>query len=314
MNIQQFEYVLAVAEYRHFETAADKCFVAQSTLSTMISKLEEELGLVLFNRRRKPVELTSEGERVVRQLRLITSEISGLKEMVKEIKGEVGGVVKISCIPTIAPFLLPLFLRQFSETYPKLIIELSESPTEDILHQLKSREVDIGIVSPPFDSSQLLEIPLYKEPYVLYDMTLTSDVTVSIEEVDLNNFWLLEDGHCMSDQVVNFCSSHRKDINNALNIRFKAGSIGSLVRFVRGNQGRTFLPYLAARQLVKDDNEKHIISFKEPIPKRTVSLLVHDHFPKRSVLNALRQAIINCVGVIDEIEALKQNKSPVTAN
>lgn len=305
MNIQQFEYVLAVAEYRHFETAAEKCFVAQSTLSTMISKFEEELGLVLFNRRKKPVEVTKEGEQIVRQLRIITSEIANLKEMVGEIKGEIKGKVRISCIPTVAPFLLPLFLRQFSEEHPELLIELNENSTEEILQQLKSRELDIGIVSPPFDTDQLQEIPLYKEPFMFYNIEDQADKEVDIREVSFDNFWLLENSHCMSDQVIEFCLAHRKNINNSLNIKFKAGSIGSLIRFVKGNRGKTFLPYLAARQFIGVDKE-HIVAFKDPSPYRNVSLLVHEHFPKRKILELLRTAILDSVGNIENMEVYKE--------
>lgn len=302
MNIQQFQYVLAVAEYRHFETAAEKCFVAQSTLSTMISKLEGELGVTLFNRRKKPVRITREGEQVVEQLKMIVSEISSLEELVKELKGELGGRVKVGCIPTIAPFLLPLFLREFSERHRDLIIELSENSTEEILQQLRSREIDIGIVSPPFDTTQLKEIPLYREPYVLYNRAGQNERVVDIQEVELDNFWLLEDGHCMSDQILDFCVAHRKNINNSLNIRFKAGSIGSLIQFVNGNEGKTFLPYLAAKQLLREGEERHITAFKAPVPYRSISLLVHQHFPQQRVLELLRKEIISKVKEIENIE------------
>ncbi len=308
MNIQQFQYVLAVAEYRHFETAAEKCFVAQSTLSTMISKFEEELGLVLFNRRKKPVRITREGRQIIEQLKLITSEISSLEERVKELKGEIGGRLKIGCIPTIAPFLLPLFLREFSETYSDLIIELSENSTEEILQQLRSRELDIGIVSPPFDTVQLREIPLYREPYVLYNREGAMAEKVDINDLKLDNFWLLEDGHCMSEQITDFCRTHRKNINNALNIRFKAGSIGSLIQFVNGNKGKTFLPYLAAKQLLKEGEERHITTFQKPVPNRLISLLVHQHFPQKRVLELLRKEIVDRVKIIDGIELCNYSK------
>lgn len=301
MNIQQFEYVLAVATYKHFERAAEKCFVAQSTLSTMISKFEQELGLILFDRSRKPVEVTIEGQQVIERLKIITGEISSLKEAVKEIKGAIKGKVTIGCIPTIAPFLLPLFLRTFSQTYPEVHIELNERPTEEIIWLLERRELDIGIVSPPFKSnSDLVEIPLYREPFVYYDVGGTPTNQMDVKTIDFDDFWLLEESHCMSDQVLDICKAHQKNIYNSLNIRFKAGSIGSLVQFVRGNQGRTLLPYLAAQQLLKDEQDR-ISSFKEPAPGRTVSLLVHPHFPKKKLLNLLRIAILEKVEAIQEI-------------
>ena len=168
MNIQQFEYVLALADSRHFETAADRCHITQSTLSTMISKLEEELGILIFDRKKKPLEITSEGALLITQIQIISKEIDNLDEIVKEIKGEIKGEISISVIPTIAPYLIPLFITQFAAKYPQLRIQVKEEQTAEIIRNLKQRTLDIGIVSIPIKDKDLLEFPLYNEPFVYF--------------------------------------------------------------------------------------------------------------------------------------------------
>lgn len=290
MNLRQFDYVLAVAQHRHFETAADSCFIAQSTLSTMISKLEDELEIQIFDRRKKPVEITQEGAEIIRQLKIIQSEVENLEELVKELKGVESGSVRLSCIPTVAPYLLPLFLYDFSKKYPNIKFEIKESTTAEILHQLRSREIDIGIVSSPVDHTNMEEIPLYREPFVYYNTRKKKNSKIALEDVEFDNFWLLKEGHCMADQVIEICKPESQGMNLDSNVVFKAGSIGSLIRFVRGSNGKTFLPFLATLSL-SDSDSRYVSYFKNPMPYRTVSLLVHQHFPKKKLLTLLAEEI-----------------------
>lgn len=290
MNIQQFEYVLAVARYRHFETAADHCYISQSTLSTMISRFEDELGVMIFNRKKKPVAITKEGEEIIERLTIIVREIGRLDELVKEMKGEVKGTIRIACLPTVAPYLLPLFLHDFSTRYPELLLIIKESPTQDIVRQLKSRELDIGILSPPLHEEEILEYPLYKESFVLYDTAGSTAKKIGIEEMNWNDFWLLEEGHCMTDQVLEICRTNKKEVNSSLNIHFKAGSIDSLMRFVKAYKGKTLLPYLSVRNLPEEE-AKHISLFKKPVPDRTIALVTHRHFVRKRILQLLRNII-----------------------
>jgi LysR family hydrogen peroxide-inducible transcriptional activator len=169
MNIQQLQYVLAVAENRHFELAAQKCFITQSTLSTMISKFEDEIGLQIFDRKNKPVSITTEGQIIIEQLKNIINDIEQLNELVKEIKGEIKGNLSISVIPTIAPYLLPLFMQSFASKFPDLNIKVKEQTTHEIIRNLKSRELDIGIISIPVEDKDIVEHKLYDEPFVFYD-------------------------------------------------------------------------------------------------------------------------------------------------
>lgn len=294
MNIQQFHYILAVAEYRHFETSAEKCFVSQSTLSTMISRFEEEIGIKIFDRSQKPVEITKEGNIIIEQLKQITNELNQLDEVIREIKGEIKGSLKIGCIPTVAPFLLPLFLQEFSVKYPDLILEVKEKTTNEIIRQLKSRELDIGIISPPLHEAEILEEHLYDEAFLLFDAAKTVHSKVILDELDLDNFWLLEEGHCLRDQVLEICELSQSEFNTTANINFKSGSIDSLFRFVKAAKGKTILPLLSLIDFPEQDIP-YLNSFEHPHPKRSIALAYYKHFPKKKILKLLKDEILEKV-------------------
>lgn len=294
MNIRQFEYILAVAEVRHFELAAEKCFATQSTLSTMVSKFEEEIGITVFDRKKKPVGITAEGEVIIEQLKAIQSQIGVLNELAKEFKGEVNGNLTIAVIPTIAPPLLPLFLQSFAQKFPQLQIEIREQTTNEIIRLLKSRELDIGIVSIPVNDPDLIEIKLYDEPFLLMDCGSRYENPVQTDVLNPADIWLMEEGHCMRTQILNFCDLDKNYSNTHLNFNFKAGSIDSLVRFVKANQATTLVPYLATTSFPASD-EQYLREFSEPVPIRSVGLVVHRYFVKRRVLYFLEQEILKQV-------------------
>lgn len=290
MNIQQIQYVLALAETRHFERAAERCFVTQSTLSTMISKFEDELGLLIFDRKKKPVSITHEGEQLIEQLKKIDREIHSLNEVTQEIKGEMKGNLSISVIPTIAPFLLPLFLSRFAFKFPELNIEVKEQTTSEILRLIKSRDLDIGIISIPIDDEEITEVHLYDEPFVYFDTKTIQANKIQSHDINLSTLCLLEEGHCMRTQILELCDSYEQQLHSMLNFRFLAGSIDSLLRFVRANQASTLLPYLASIDLSPEEKKK-ISEFEAPIPYRTVGLVVHKHFVKHKILDMLKMEI-----------------------
>lgn len=291
MNIQQMQYVLAVAEQRHYEQAAEKCFVTQSTLSTMISRFEDEIGIKIFDRRKKPVELTTEGQALVVQMRVIMSDIDQLKELTKELKGEISGNLTLSVIPTVAPFLLPLFLQDFATKFPQLHITVKEETTGEIMRKLKSRDLDIGIASIPLDDRELQEIKLYDEPFVFYDAAGKPKKETNIGSLDAGKLCLLEEGHCMRTQVLKLCDIKKnKNKSSTLNFDYKAGSIDSLLRFVKSNKATTLLPQLCTVGMPASEN-KHISKFASPVPYRSVGIVVHQHFVKRKILDILKNEI-----------------------
>jgi LysR family hydrogen peroxide-inducible transcriptional activator len=291
MNLQQFQYVLAVVDNKNFETAAETCFVTQSTLSTMINRFEDEIGIKLFNRKTKPVSITQEGVKVIERLRIIQKEIDSLNNVVQELKGEMVGELKIGVIPTIAPDLLPLFLLKFAEEFPKVKMIVQEMTTAEIQKALKSRALDVGILAIPLVDADLIELELYKEPFMMYDWSANvKKETIAIKELDYSKLWLLEEGHCLRTQVQHICELSNDSGEKNLNIEFKAGSLGSLLRFTKANKGITILPYLSALELSEIDREK-LTPFTNPVPARSVGLVTHRHFVKMKLLEKLQEII-----------------------
>jgi LysR family transcriptional regulator, hydrogen peroxide-inducible genes activator len=294
MNIQQMQYVLALADQRHFEAAAERCFVTQSTLSTMILKLEEELGITIFDRKKKPVGISAEGQIVVNQLQRIIKEIDSLNAIAAELKGEISGVLKIAVIPTVAPFLLPLFLPQFARQFPQLHIEVREQTTDEILRAIKSRDLDIGIVSLPVHDETMVEYPLYDEPFVYFDAGRKNAKVMDLQKMKMDNLCLLEEGHCMRTQILELCDMVKHAINNKMNFNYKAGSIDGLMRFVRANRGATLLPWLAAMDL-NDKEQSQVSRLASPVPFRSIGLIVHGHFVRHSIRELLQKQIVKAV-------------------
>lgn len=292
MNIQQFQYVLAVAEHKHFEQAAEKCSITQSTLSTMIGKLEDELAVKLFDRKTKPVSLTKEGEELITQMQVVMKEIGALENLAQEIKGEILGRIKIGVIPTVAPYLLPLFLTKFAAAFPKVHVVVQEMRTHDIQRALKERSIDVGIAAVPLQDKELIETNLYTEPFVLFDCHTQRKpgAKVAMDSIDFSHFLLLEEGHCLRTQVEQICELSDKKQSDAMNFEFKAGSIDSLVRFTKSYSGTTLLPFLATLGMEGKDQKK-LFPFAAPTPIRTIGLVVHRHFVKKRLLQGLEQII-----------------------
>ena len=284
MNIKQFEYVLALAEQRHFERAAEKCFVSQSTLSTMIGRLEDEIGLLLFDRSTKPISVTKEGEVLLAQIRVIIKDLEMLSSTVQEIKGEIKGELSIAAIPTVAPFLLPRVLWKFAQRFPKVKIEVKELITENIEKGLNEREIDMGILATPALSENLKEYPLYDEPFYLFDYASKKvPPKMRLDDIDYKKMYLLEEGHCLSTQIESICSLPYRNLNPSQNVNFKAGSIDSLIRITKINRGVTLLPKLATFDFSKSEKNR-LSQFYEKTTFRTVNLVVHKHFVKQRLL------------------------------
>ncbi|MBL4648723.1 MAG: LysR family transcriptional regulator [Aureispira sp.] len=305
MNIQQIKYAIAVAEVQSFGKAAEKCFITQSTLSTMISRLEDELGLQLFDRKKKPITTTKEGEAILQQLRIINKELETLDEVVGDLKGESTGQLNIGVIPTVAPYLLPLFLNDFVQKHPNIKFIISEMTTDNIIEGLEHRNLDIGILSTPLQHNTLIEKPLYNEPFLLFDKTKKySNKNVKVSEIDCNRLWLLNEGHCLRTQVETICNL-RTQRDDHWNLEYKSGTIDTLMKFVRKNHAITLLPYLATLDLSAEDlNYVHPIA--APQPAREISLVVHQHFVKKSVLISIQNSIQEVIKPLFSQQKLKK--------
>lgn len=281
MNIQQIHYVLSVVDSKNFETAAANCYVSQSTLSTMIGKYEDEIGFKIFNRKTKPVSVTKEGERIIERLRIIRSELAQLDDLVQEIKGEMTGVLQIGVIPTVAPYLLPVFLQKLAAKFPKLQINVRELTTAQIVEDLKKRVLDIGILALPINDSDLKEQAVYVEPFLVYDCRNTpSNEALTVHDLDYDKLWLLQEGHCLRTQVNQICDRSDSNKQASKNFAFESGSMDSLIRFTKANKGMTILPYLATLDFKANDSCR-IVPFQSPVPSRSVGLITHKYFVKK---------------------------------
>lgn len=292
MTLQQLEYIVAVDTHRHFVKAADSCFVTQPTLSAMIHKLEEELDVVIFDRSHQPVMPTRAGAAIIAQARRVLAEAASIKQQIDEARNIIKGELKIGIIPTVAPYLLPLFLKSFLDAYPDVKIIIRELTTQNIVDGLIKEELDAGILASPLNHSFIIESPMYHERFLAYsgkDGAKTLKKYILPGEIDLNRLWLLEEGHCFRSQVVNFCElKKRKKIHTQL--EYEAGSIDSLMRIINASGGITILPELAVLNF-SDDEKKQLHYFKAPAPVREISLVTYKHAVKRKLIDVIREEI-----------------------
>ena len=297
MNLQQLEYIVAVDTLRHFSSAAAKCNVTQPTLSMMIQKLEEELEVKIFDRSKQPVQTTEIGQTVVDQARMILGEAGNLKKLVAQQKGAISGDLRIGIIPTLAPYLLPLFLSRFLKDYPLLKLKISELTTNEIVAKLNGQQLDVGILATPLKIPSIQELPLFYEQFVVYasqnEKKIMKKKYLLADDIDVNRLWLLEEGHCLRSQVVNLCELKRKE-TLLQNLDYEAGSIETLRKMVDMNSGITILPELALRDLTKLQLE-NIRYFKSPAPVREISIVTYRYFVKSHLIEALKKELLKAV-------------------
>lgn len=293
MTLVQLEYIVAVDTYRNFVAAAENCFVTQPTLSMQIQKLEDNLGVILFDRSKQPVVPTEIGIQVISQARVILAEASNMNEIIDSYKKELNGTIKIGVIPTVAPYLLPKIIMSFTAKYPKVQLLIWEYTTESIIQKLKVGLLDCGILSTPLDDKSLSELPLFYEAFAVYASEgneVLKRRSITAENLDINNLWLLNEGHCMRNQVLNLCSK-KAEGNKLKPFEYNTGSVETLKRMVDINSGTTVLPELSLIELSKDQL-KRVRRFKQPIPAREISIVTHRNFLKRGIISALEKEIL----------------------
>lgn len=290
MTKSQIEYILAVDNFRSFGKAADACFVTQSTLSTMVAKFEKQIGLTIFNRKTKPISLTSNGDLIIKSLKAVHREFQLLDENINELKGMEYGNVSLACIPTVAPFLYPLILNQISQKYEEVNFTIHEYTTERVIEEIINGHIDIGIVSTPLDHKSLVEFPLYEEDFLLYDCgTQSSNSTRKVSQIDLERLWLLEEGHCLRNQISKICElRQQKKING--NIVYNCGTLFTLTEMVKINRGVTLIPRMALAKN-KHIKRENIYPLNDPTPVRQIGLVVHKNFVKKRILKFLAETI-----------------------
>lgn len=290
MTITQLHYVLAIAEYKNFTKAADYCHVTQPTLSTQVQKLEDELGVKIFDRTQKPLQLTEVGKKIVTQAKKIVIESERIQDIVEQQKGFIGGDFKLAIIPTVMPTLLPMFLKNFSSKYPKVKLQIQELTTDDVITALEKGEIDAAIAATPLDNELLKERVIYFEPFVAYIPNahhLHGNNKISMKDLDLNDILLLEDGHCFRDSVINLCHNRsQKD----LKFKVQSGSFETLIKLANEGLGMTLLPYLNTLDL-NEQFKTNVFEFEAPKPSREISLIYSTNQLKLHIIEALYQSI-----------------------
>ncbi len=296
MTKTQLEYIVAVDNYKSFIRASEKMFVTQPTLSMQIKKLEEELGTTLFDRSKAPVATTEIGQKIIAQARNVISENNRIYDIISEESDQITGKFRLAVIPTIAPFLLPLFLESFVKNNKGLELTIDELQTEEIISGLKKDEIDAGIVATPLSNKEITESPIYYEPFYAYispKHPLFRKKKISSKELNVDDIWLLKEGHCFRDQVINICSQNKNE-NSAKKslLNFEGATLETLIRMVENNFGMTFIPYLLGKELSSTSKGRFIREFKNPIPKREISIIFQRSFLKRKIIYKLHEEIV----------------------
>jgi LysR family transcriptional regulator, hydrogen peroxide-inducible genes activator len=295
MTITQLRYVLAVAEYRNFTLAADKCFVTQPTLSMQIQKIEDELSILIFDRSKKPIQITDIGQKIINQAKNIVNEADRIQDIVEQQKGFIGGEFRLGIIPTVMPTLLPMFLANFVHKYPKVKLIIEELNTDEIIIRLNNGKLDAAIAATPLFEEKIKEIVLYFEPFVAYIPENHQNFSKSeIEVADLNvdEILLLQDGHCFRDSILNICKIDSFSDKNTFKIQ--SGSFETLIKLADEGLGITLLPYLHTLDLKEKDKLK-LKQFVAPKPAREVSLIYPKSELKIQIIDALRNTIAGVV-------------------
>ncbi|HMO63003.1 MAG TPA: LysR substrate-binding domain-containing protein [Ferruginibacter sp.] len=292
MTITQLEYIIAVDTYRHFSLAAEHCYVTQPTLSMQIQKLEDDLDVKIFDRSKQPVIPTEIGEEIIKQARVVVHEARMLVQMVKDKRGTLQGELRIGIIPTLAPYLLPVFLQQFLSRYPDIKLRVKEMTTEVIIDKLKAGRIDAGLLVTPLQDNSIIEHPLFYEELIAYVSKSNAAYKKTYmlpDDIDLKELWLLEEGHCFRSQTMNLCELKKQNKEHS-HFEYEAGSIETLRKMVEMHHGITILPEMATFDFTTKQ-QNMIRHFKAPAPVREVSLVTHRNYVKKKLVDVLKAEI-----------------------
>jgi LysR family hydrogen peroxide-inducible transcriptional activator len=307
MTFTQLEYIVALDTHRHFAVAADQCFVTQPTLSMQINKLEQELGIKIFDRSKQPVLPTTGGIEIIEKARKLLADRNELLEAIQSKKDVVKGELRIGIIPTLAPYLLPLFVNSLTKRFPEVKLKVSELTTQAIINYLRESRIDVGILVTPLQEAGIAEDVLFYEELIAYvskNNRAYQKQYVLSKDIDPEKLWLLEEGHCFRSQIVNLCEL-RKKTKGGSHFEYEAGSIETLRRMVDLNDGITIIPELATIDMTTKQQQS-LRCFKSPAPMREVSMVVHRHFVKKKLIEVLKQEILKVIP-----EKIKKNKKTV---
>lgn len=296
MTLTQLEYIIAIADHGSFVEAAEHSFVTQPALTTQVKNLEQELEVILFDRTRKPIIPTEVGQQIIEQARNVVWEARKIPDLVNEYQTDIKGDLTIGIIPTIAPYLIPLFINAFNQRHPKVNVNVREEITEEIITQLKNGTLDVGILATPVQAKNVIFRTLYYERFFGYvsenHPTFYKDA-LSEEDLVLADLWLLKEGNCFRNQVINICSETR-DPDFQDHFRYESHSIESLKRIVDAKSGMTLIPELSVRDVPRNKREM-IKEIPAVNPFREVSLVIGRQYLKKRLIDGLHETITEAV-------------------
>ncbi len=299
MTLTELKYIVAVARERHFGHAAEACFVSQPTLSVAIKKLEDELGVLLFERRSNEVTVTPSGERIVTQAQRVLDEAARVKELAKQGKDPLSGALRVGIIYTIGPYLLPSLVRQLLKDAPQMPLLLNENFTVKLLELLKNGEVDVAILALPLPDMGVMIQPVYDEAFMVAVPKAhpwAKRKSISSEDLKKEQMLLLGTGHCFRDHVLEVCPELSRFSTDAEGIQktFEGSSLETIRHMVASGLGVTVLPMTSIPAKTPRDSLINYLSFKKPAPDRRVVLAWRKSFTRGPAVETLRQAILKC--------------------
>jgi LysR family hydrogen peroxide-inducible transcriptional activator len=289
LNIQQLEYILAVDQLKSFSKAADYCHVTQATLSAMVKKLEEQLDIVIFDRKANPIATTENGREVLVQAQQVVAHANALLSSSKAINQKIEGKVKLGIIPTIASSVLPLIMKPLVEKYPLLHLEIHEVTTNQMIKDLREGKLDVGILSTPIASTDLEAQILYVEDLRLYGYLSDGKQQISQSALSQERIFLLQEGHCLRDQIIQLCDL-KKHKSLPANLSVESNTFDTLLNLVDTFQGVTLLPSLYVRQL-SEGRREHLLHIIDGSLQREVSICYYRPYAKWNIINRLADEI-----------------------
>lgn len=300
------EYIAAVDKYRHFGQAAKACHISQPSLSMQIKKAEDLLGFVIFDRLKKPIYPTEAGKTFIVQIKNVIREHEKLVHMSKTEQG-LQGQFNLAIIPTLVPYIVPLFIEDFSKKHPHVKLKIDELKTDTIIEALKNDDIDAGLLATPLHEAGIIESTLFLEPFSLYlspKHPLLEKKRVSEDDLDASQMWLLQDGHCLRNQIIKFCGK-QKGPALLSNVEFEGGNLETLRYLVKKTKSYTMVPYLFKQSLPASEATNYVRDFVAPVPQRQIGLVYRREQWKQDILAALKDSIIDNLP-----QELKDTKAP----
>ncbi len=293
MNLRDLKYIIAVAETRHFGRAAARCFVSQPTLSGQIKKLEEELGVTIFERTRRSVEMTPIGEQIVELARGMMEQADAIEQLAKAHQDPLSGPLRVGVIPTLSPYLIPFIVAPLKRRYPQLKLVLTEEITDRLLQRLHNHEIDLALIATAVEEPDLEAIPLFDEPFWLAHPRkhpLAEKEAIGRRDLERLDLLLLSDGHCLAQQMMDVCKLTERPRQGEMG-DLQASSLETLLQLVAAGLGCTLVPALATRGSLLKESGIRVRRLGLPDTYRRVSLAYRRSFPRRPALEAFADVV-----------------------